>query len=216
VAEAAGQHTGRSPVSRTGDSNDHDCSSSGGSRRWHRAGVRDVRNSARAEPEHAAAIRLRPASGKGYRLGRGRNAEVLYKRAEISKWLERQKIHEKRIAVCARHTRSGTPPATPPHVWHVHDPSPVTPSEDRPQRSRARQDVRAQTAMEGPAPATETVAAVHGQADRGAVPPAGPQGCRGAGGSRRSRASIPPTHVSVASQNGDGGVRATSPGPRGD
>ncbi|MEV5187256.1 helix-turn-helix domain-containing protein [Streptomyces werraensis] len=63
---------------------------------------------------------------KGYKLGRGRNAKVLYTRAEISKWLERQKIHEKRIAVCARHTRSGTPPATPPHVWHVHDPRLVT------------------------------------------------------------------------------------------
>ncbi|MGW0531110.1 helix-turn-helix transcriptional regulator [Streptomyces sp. NPDC003032] len=30
---------------------------------------------------------------KGYKLGRGRNAEVLYKRAEIFKWLEQQKIH---------------------------------------------------------------------------------------------------------------------------
>lgn len=30
---------------------------------------------------------------KGYKLGRGRNAKVLYKRAEIFKWLEQQKIH---------------------------------------------------------------------------------------------------------------------------
>ncbi|MFF7486548.1 helix-turn-helix domain-containing protein [Streptomyces luteogriseus] len=30
---------------------------------------------------------------KGYKLGRGRNAKVLYKRAEIFKWLEQQRIH---------------------------------------------------------------------------------------------------------------------------
>ncbi|MEU3705983.1 helix-turn-helix domain-containing protein [Streptomyces anulatus] len=30
---------------------------------------------------------------KGYKLGRGRNAKVLYKRAELFKWLEQQKIH---------------------------------------------------------------------------------------------------------------------------
>ncbi|OEJ48728.1 hypothetical protein AR457_05075 [Streptomyces agglomeratus] len=30
---------------------------------------------------------------KGYKLGRSRNAKVLYKRAEIFKWLEQQKIH---------------------------------------------------------------------------------------------------------------------------
>ncbi|MEU1073667.1 MULTISPECIES: helix-turn-helix domain-containing protein [unclassified Streptomyces] len=30
---------------------------------------------------------------KGYKLGRGRNAKVLYKRIEIFKWLEQQKIH---------------------------------------------------------------------------------------------------------------------------
>ncbi|MFF5771800.1 helix-turn-helix domain-containing protein [Streptomyces californicus] len=30
---------------------------------------------------------------KGYKLGRGRNAKVLYKRSEIFKWLEQQKIH---------------------------------------------------------------------------------------------------------------------------
>ncbi|AYN38197.1 DNA-binding protein [Streptomyces dangxiongensis] len=30
---------------------------------------------------------------KGYKPGRGRNAKVLYKRAEIFKWLEQQKIH---------------------------------------------------------------------------------------------------------------------------
>ncbi|MEU2241178.1 helix-turn-helix domain-containing protein [Streptomyces sp. NPDC018338] len=29
---------------------------------------------------------------KGYKLGRGRNAKVLYKRAEVFKWLEQQKI----------------------------------------------------------------------------------------------------------------------------
>lgn len=30
---------------------------------------------------------------KGYKLGRGRNAKVLYKRAEVFKWLEQPKIH---------------------------------------------------------------------------------------------------------------------------
>ncbi|GAA2244697.1 hypothetical protein GCM10010232_34740 [Streptomyces amakusaensis] len=30
---------------------------------------------------------------KGYKLGRGRNAKVLYKRTDIFKWLEQQKIH---------------------------------------------------------------------------------------------------------------------------
>ncbi|MDX3376431.1 helix-turn-helix domain-containing protein [Streptomyces sp. ME02-6991-2A] len=30
---------------------------------------------------------------KGYKLGRGRNAKVLYKRAEVFKWLEQQKAH---------------------------------------------------------------------------------------------------------------------------
>lgn len=30
---------------------------------------------------------------KGYKLGRGKNAKVLYKRAEILKWLEQQKTH---------------------------------------------------------------------------------------------------------------------------
>ncbi|OKI68290.1 hypothetical protein AMK14_19320 [Streptomyces sp. TSRI0445] len=30
---------------------------------------------------------------KGYKLGRGRNAKVLYKRAEIFKWLEQQRVH---------------------------------------------------------------------------------------------------------------------------
>ncbi|MFJ6836841.1 helix-turn-helix domain-containing protein [Streptomyces sp. NPDC091209] len=30
---------------------------------------------------------------KGYKLGRGRNSKVLYKRAEIFKWLEQQKVH---------------------------------------------------------------------------------------------------------------------------
>ncbi|WP_406225584.1 helix-turn-helix domain-containing protein [Streptomyces anulatus] len=30
---------------------------------------------------------------KGYKLGRGRNAKVLYKRAEVFKWLEQQKVH---------------------------------------------------------------------------------------------------------------------------
>ncbi|MFC8658711.1 helix-turn-helix domain-containing protein [Streptomyces parvus] len=30
---------------------------------------------------------------KGYKLGRGRNAKVLYKRAEVFTWLEQQKIH---------------------------------------------------------------------------------------------------------------------------
>ncbi|MFI8004737.1 helix-turn-helix domain-containing protein [Streptomyces sp. NPDC086010] len=29
---------------------------------------------------------------KGYKLGRGRNAKVLYKRAEVFKWLEQQKV----------------------------------------------------------------------------------------------------------------------------
>ncbi|MFE3860302.1 helix-turn-helix domain-containing protein [Streptomyces goshikiensis] len=29
---------------------------------------------------------------KGYKLGRGKNAKVLYKRAEVFKWLEQQKI----------------------------------------------------------------------------------------------------------------------------
>ncbi|MFE4550727.1 helix-turn-helix domain-containing protein [Streptomyces sp. NPDC056785] len=30
---------------------------------------------------------------KGYKLGRGRNAKVLYKKTEVSKWLEQQKLH---------------------------------------------------------------------------------------------------------------------------
>lgn len=30
---------------------------------------------------------------KGYQLGRGKNAKVLYKRTEVFKWLEQQKIH---------------------------------------------------------------------------------------------------------------------------
>ncbi|MGW2305454.1 helix-turn-helix domain-containing protein [Streptomyces sp. NPDC001809] len=30
---------------------------------------------------------------KGYKLGRGKNAKVLYKRAEVFRWLEQQKIH---------------------------------------------------------------------------------------------------------------------------
>ncbi|WP_329162259.1 helix-turn-helix domain-containing protein [Streptomyces anulatus] len=30
---------------------------------------------------------------KGYKLGRGKNAKVLYKKAEVFKWLEQQKIH---------------------------------------------------------------------------------------------------------------------------
>lgn len=30
---------------------------------------------------------------KGYKLGKGRNAKVLYKRTEVLKWLEQQKIH---------------------------------------------------------------------------------------------------------------------------
>lgn len=30
---------------------------------------------------------------KGYKLGRGKNAKVLYRRAEVFKWLEQQKIH---------------------------------------------------------------------------------------------------------------------------
>ncbi|MEV7496538.1 helix-turn-helix domain-containing protein [Streptomyces sp. ARC12] len=29
---------------------------------------------------------------KGYKLGRGKNAKVLYKRTEVFKWLEQQKI----------------------------------------------------------------------------------------------------------------------------
>ncbi|MFE3516753.1 helix-turn-helix domain-containing protein [Streptomyces sp. NPDC059166] len=29
---------------------------------------------------------------KGYKLGRGRNAKVLYKKAEVFKWLEQQKV----------------------------------------------------------------------------------------------------------------------------
>lgn len=30
---------------------------------------------------------------KGYKLGRGRNSKVLYKKAEVLKWLEQQKRH---------------------------------------------------------------------------------------------------------------------------
>ncbi|MEU6944444.1 helix-turn-helix domain-containing protein [Streptomyces sp. NPDC046316] len=30
---------------------------------------------------------------RGYKLGRGRNAKVLYKRNEVFKWLEQQKVH---------------------------------------------------------------------------------------------------------------------------
>lgn len=30
---------------------------------------------------------------KGYKLGRGRNAKVMYKKAENFKWLDQQKIH---------------------------------------------------------------------------------------------------------------------------
>ncbi|MFE1551626.1 helix-turn-helix domain-containing protein [Streptomyces sp. NPDC058718] len=30
---------------------------------------------------------------KGYKLGRGKNAKVLYKRAEVFRWLEQQKIY---------------------------------------------------------------------------------------------------------------------------
>ncbi|MGB8943235.1 MAG: helix-turn-helix domain-containing protein [Streptomyces sp.] len=30
---------------------------------------------------------------KGYKLGRGRNAKILYKRTDVFKWLEQQKIH---------------------------------------------------------------------------------------------------------------------------
>ncbi|GGS81227.1 MULTISPECIES: helix-turn-helix domain-containing protein [Streptomyces] len=30
---------------------------------------------------------------KGYKLGRGKNAKVLYKRTEVFRWLEQQKIH---------------------------------------------------------------------------------------------------------------------------
>ncbi|MET8495902.1 helix-turn-helix domain-containing protein [Streptomyces microflavus] len=29
---------------------------------------------------------------KGYKFGRGRNAKVLYKKAEVCKWLEQQRI----------------------------------------------------------------------------------------------------------------------------
>jgi transposase len=29
---------------------------------------------------------------KGYKLGRGRNSKILYKRAEVFKWLEQQKL----------------------------------------------------------------------------------------------------------------------------
>jgi transposase len=30
---------------------------------------------------------------KGYKLGKGRNAKVMYKKADVLKWLEQQKIH---------------------------------------------------------------------------------------------------------------------------
>ncbi|MEL5953516.1 helix-turn-helix domain-containing protein [Streptomyces sp. CLV115] len=30
---------------------------------------------------------------KGYKLGRGRKAKVLYKKTEVFKWLDQQKIH---------------------------------------------------------------------------------------------------------------------------
>jgi hypothetical protein len=30
---------------------------------------------------------------KGYKLGKGRNAKILYKKTEVLKWLEQQKIH---------------------------------------------------------------------------------------------------------------------------
>jgi predicted DNA-binding transcriptional regulator AlpA len=30
---------------------------------------------------------------KGYKLGRGRSAKVQYKRSDVFKWLEQQKIH---------------------------------------------------------------------------------------------------------------------------
>ncbi|GGW97444.1 hypothetical protein GCM10010383_29160 [Streptomyces lomondensis] len=30
---------------------------------------------------------------KGYKLGRGRNAKVLYKKTDVLKWLEQQKIY---------------------------------------------------------------------------------------------------------------------------
>ncbi|MFB4193396.1 helix-turn-helix domain-containing protein [Streptomyces carpaticus] len=30
---------------------------------------------------------------KGYKLGRGRNAKILYKRTDVFKWLEQQRIH---------------------------------------------------------------------------------------------------------------------------
>ncbi|MFI8521193.1 hypothetical protein ACIGEZ_25735 [Streptomyces sp. NPDC085481] len=31
---------------------------------------------------------------KGYKLGRGRNAKVLYKKNEVLEWLDQQKVHE--------------------------------------------------------------------------------------------------------------------------
>ncbi|MEU6354088.1 helix-turn-helix domain-containing protein [Streptomyces sp. NPDC047072] len=30
---------------------------------------------------------------KGYKLGKGRNAKVMYRKTEVHKWLEQQKIH---------------------------------------------------------------------------------------------------------------------------
>ncbi|WGD44837.1 helix-turn-helix domain-containing protein [Streptomyces cathayae] len=30
---------------------------------------------------------------KGYKLGRGRNAKVQYKRSDVFRWLEQQKLH---------------------------------------------------------------------------------------------------------------------------
>ncbi|MFD4754322.1 helix-turn-helix domain-containing protein [Streptomyces sp. NPDC058426] len=30
---------------------------------------------------------------KGYKFGRGRNAKILYKKAEVFKWLEQQRVH---------------------------------------------------------------------------------------------------------------------------
>ncbi|GAA2930836.1 hypothetical protein GCM10011428_55340 [Streptomyces violaceus] len=30
---------------------------------------------------------------RGYKLGRGRNAKVLYKRSEVFKWLEQRRLH---------------------------------------------------------------------------------------------------------------------------
>ncbi|WP_330461085.1 helix-turn-helix domain-containing protein [Streptomyces sp. NBC_00820] len=30
---------------------------------------------------------------KGYKLGRGKNAKVLYRRSQVFKWLEQQKVH---------------------------------------------------------------------------------------------------------------------------